>query len=803
MDGVRGNPAFHRSVLGVGVRWRCSVVRFLKRRMWVVFFTLFGMLIFLFVSYAALGWIARNRDPGPAVQVEFVDPDDPALVGQSVVVRGEAVHPQGIEHAGLWVNGEEVTSHPVKGSPRQTGLHFAWQPRAEGRYNVVLKAKSIYGVHGSSQPRLIQAVVQEDARSEGSRTQIILQEGDTVASVGEAFDVDPADIELPEGGSGVEPGESVFIMEGPEELDDASDATGEEESLDDLPEVEPVPPGEELVPLEGDSPGMPFWVSLPGVDLFCAALPEACGGGPGGGPPAKPDHVNNFALSGRCQVSVDWTDQSDNETGFRIFRVEPGVSSGLELVGEHPLSPGRGSRLSYLDEFAGRGRFTYIVQAYNGAGHVYMPASGEVETRCDETYAGSKVPVIVEVISLDVDVSRDQLYCYLSFGREPYSRVPRSYGTFIERREDGSWNISDFFSGEKGRRLWMPRENDLRLRGQCNVREGFMPLSRFSASIPPAQWDGREIVVGPEDGSYQATIRVFLSTMASGDMSLVDPDIPVPYNLKEVEHWQRCLVGRSCRTISGSAIAWEYPSGVDQPRAYQVFRRREGESEVEEVHMSRHPSWSAPIALADSDCALGATYSVNAITEIRDPITGEYIESPPSEEFEIHSECVEVEFTLVELKVNKIRDNCPGLRCDHNGNVYGTLWVGGKEVTWNFHSHSDGTISGGVPSTTHVAQGYESIYTWDSFYLNHGEGFDQNNHRFRIHVPLNEGFQINWEFKEHDKRGGDDNWCANRDRRNLFGRSASEWADTNIERYWFDGDDGDCEILIKIEALDE
>ena len=777
------------------------MVRFMKRRVWWVLAGLLILAALLAGSVFSLRWIARNRDPGPAVQVEFVEPDDPALVGQSVVVRGQAVHPQGIELTELWVNGVKVTTQNLDGRPSETDLYFAFQPGAAGVYNIVLKAKSVHGVFGSSSPWFIQAIVQEDGEETRLRTQVILQEEDTVESVADEFNVDPEDVELPDGKSDVEPGDSVFVRGGPEDIEEDVEALDEEESLDDLPEVEPVPPAEELVPLGGDSSGVPLWVELPGVDLVCAALPEACGGGPADGLPAKPENVINFALSERCQVSVDWTDQAHNETGFRIFRVEPGVTTGLEMVGEHPPSPGTGSRLSYLDEFAGRGRFTYLVQAYNGAGHVYMPASSEVETRCDETYAGSKIPVIVEVISLDVDIGRDQLYCYLSFGTEPFSRVPRSYGTFIERREDGSWNISDYFSGEKGRRLMMSRESDLRLRGQCNVREGFMPLSRFSASIPPAHWDGREIVVGPEDGSYQATIRVFLSTTARGDMSLVDPDIPAPYNLKEVDHWLRCLFGRSCRTMRGSAIAWEYPSGIDQPRAYQVLRRKHGESEVEPVHMSRHPSWSAPIALADSGCALGATYSVNAITGIRDPITGEYIESPPSEEFEIRSECVELEFTLLDLKVNKIRDNCPGLRCDHNGNVYGTLWVGGKRVVWNFHSHSDGTISGDIPSTSHVSEGSE--YTWESFYLNHGDGFDPENHQFRIFVPLNEGFQINWEFKEHDRRGGDDNWCANRDRHRYFDRSASEWADSNIERYWFDGDDGDCDIRFKIEVIDE
>ncbi len=778
------------------------MVRFLKRRIWWVLAGLVVLAALLAGSVFSLRWIARNRDPGPSVKIEAVDPAEPALVGQSVVVRGRAVHPDGLERTELWVNGERVSAQLVENGSTTVPIHVAWQPLAEGSYNVVLKATSKHGMSASSIPRLMWAAVQDDVEDTDSRTQIIFRDGDTLESVAEEFGVEPSDIELPAGTSEPVPGDSGFVRGLAEDAAGEGGALEEEETGDDLPRIEPVEPIEDPVPTGGGT-GTPFWVRMPGIDLVCTALPEACGGGPEDGLPEKPGNVINFALSDRCQVAVDWTDRSDKVTGFRIYRVEPGVTTGLEFVGEVPFSPGTGSHRSFLDKFAGRGRFTYIVQAYNGAGDVYMPASGEVETRCDETYAGSKIPVIVEVISLDMDISRDQLYCYLSFGTEPFSRVPRSYGTFIERREDGSWNISDYFSGEKGRRLMMTRKSDLRLRGQCNVREGFMPLSRFSASIPPEHWDGREIVVGPEDGSYQATIRVFLSTEAAGDKSLVDPDIPAPYNLTGVEHWLRCRFGRSCRTIHEPAIAWEYPEGVgvDEPRAYRVFRHLPGESEVEEVHRSQHPSWSAPVALGSSGCRLGASYSVNAVTGIRDPITGEYIESPPSEEFEIRSDCVKIKVILHELVVNKIRDNCPGLRCSNNGRVYGKLWIGGREISWNFHCHSGGCVSGGIPSTTHVSQ--NSDYSWESFYLNHGDGFDRENNSFVIHIPDGEGMQINWEFKEHDSVGGDDNWCARRDRGTLFRLTSEEWADAWGGINVIKGDKEDCEVHIGFQAVDE
>ena len=778
--------------------------RILKRRFWLFLAAAFVLLGILGGVYFGLRWVARHRDPGPAVAVEEVDPAGPALVGQSVIVRGQAHHPDGLLRTELWVNGEKISAQPVEDPAASVPIHVAWQPGGEGAYSVVLKATSIHGVSASSSPRLIRAAAQADVEDPDARTQIIFQEGDTLESAAEELGVDPSEIELPEGASEPEPGGSGFVRD----RDLGEDAAEEGERLDeeeiggDLPRIEPIELMEDPVPTGGGST-LPFWVNLPGVDLVCAALPEACGGGPEDGLPERPDDVLAYALSNRCEVAVDWVDRSDNETGFRIYRVEPGVTTGLEFVGEVPFSPGTGNHRSFLDEFAGRGRFTYIVQAYNGAGDVYMPASDEVETRCDETYTGPKIPVIVEMVSLDLETAREQLYCYLSIGGSPFSRVPRSYGVFIEKEGDSSWNVADHFAGEKGERLVVSREEDLWIRGQCSVREGFMPLPRFSVSIPPEQWDGREIIVGPEDGSYQAAIRVFLSTEASGDKALVDPDIPAPYNLKEADQWQRCLFGRSCLTFNQPAIAWEYPTGrgVGEPRAYRVFRTLSGESEVEEVHRSRHPSGSAPVALGSAGCSLGASYSVNAVTDIRDPITGEPIESPPSEEFEVRSECVPVEIILEELEVNKIRDHCPGIRCTNSGGVYGKLWIADKDVTWNYHCHKN-CLRGGLPNVTKVNV-FEDPYFWRDFYLNHGEGFDTGNHTFVVRIPADEGLRFNWEFKEHDGTGGDDNWCANRSRSAvLSARSRSAWRDVD-EVITLSGDDGDCEVRFRVRGVSE
>jgi hypothetical protein len=98
---------------------------------------------------------------------------------------------------------------------------------------------------------------------------------------------------------------------------------------------------------------------------------------------------------------------------------------------------------------------------------------------------------------------------------------------------------------------------------------------------------------------------------------------------------------------------------------------------------------------------------------------------------------------------------------------------------------------------------FEDPYFWRDFYLNHGEGFETGNHTFVVRIPAGEGLRFNWEFKEHDGTGGDDNWCANRSRSAVLGaRSRSAWRDVD-EVITLSGDDGDCEVRFRVRGVSE
>lgn len=768
-----------------------------KRNVLIAVLLLTGAAV-ITAAVASLRWIARRRDPGPTVVVSSYTPEDQIHPGQSVIIRGRALHPDGVIEGQLWINGDKISAQKWESAPDEINIHFAWQPRSEGTYQVTLKATSVHGVIGSSRPVLQNAVVQTDGSSPGSRNQIIMQEGDTPLTVAEELDIDIEELEIPDSESELEAGGSLFTREIPEEETDPDEPPVEISPEGDLPLVEPVEPVEDPTPTGGDSSGVPFWTSLPGLDLLCAALPEACGGGPDTGIPEKPSNVTAFPLSDSCSVSIDWIDQADNELGFRIYRVEPGVTVGLEYVGKYPASPGTGSHLTYLDEHAGRGRFTYFVQAYNAAGHVYMPASDEIETRCDETYPGEKIPLVVEAVRLQTNVHRDQMYCYVALGRGYLERVPTSYGEFIELEPDGSGNIAEYFAGKNSRRIMVDRKTDLHIRGRCNVRESYSALASFSETIPPEHWDGREIPIGPGDGSYLATIRVHLSTEAEGETALIDPDLPPPTNLRQVESWEDCTLGFACLSLDLPGLAWDYPADLEdyRPFAFQVYRRSLDRSTLNEVFYSVDPARSAPLFI-HQNCGVGAFYSVNAITDIRDPVTGQPIESPPSEEIKVTSECVDLTVTLISLQSYKMRDHCPGLRCKHQGQMYGQFWIGDTDIFWNFHCHREGCLVGDIPSTTHFT-GDEFNLSWRYFYLNHGDGFAVDNNTFTVRIPAARGLTFNWEFKEHDKVGGDDNWCAYRNPYPILeGNSPGDW-DNLDETFYLESEDGDCGVHFRI-----
>jgi len=108
-----------------------------------------------------------------------------------------------------------------------------------------------------------------------------------------------------------------------------------------------------------------------------SALPnDAIGGGTPPEPPAAPGNLSANAVS--CdQIDLAWTDNADNESGFRIERSTNGVNFGeIDTVGANVTN--------YSDTTAAENTtYWYRVRAYNGAGNsAYSNTASDTTPTC-------------------------------------------------------------------------------------------------------------------------------------------------------------------------------------------------------------------------------------------------------------------------------------------------------------------------------------------------------------------------------------------------------------------------------------
>ncbi|MFO1519291.1 MAG: fibronectin type III domain-containing protein [bacterium] len=107
---------------------------------------------------------------------------------------------------------------------------------------------------------------------------------------------------------------------------------------------------------ETDAPPFAKWE----VGYTCNGTPSHC---TNGGPLNPPTGLTGTA-DGPNRVTVTFTDNSDNETGFHVERADGpcGSSSVFTVVGTLPGSPGTGSTVVFVDNTVQPGQ-TYCYQA--------------------------------------------------------------------------------------------------------------------------------------------------------------------------------------------------------------------------------------------------------------------------------------------------------------------------------------------------------------------------------------------------------------------------------------------------------
>jgi hypothetical protein len=788
----------------------------------------------LFVCVLFLGAIlvyAVSASPGgapprPLVKITGTLPDGHAVAGQPVVIFIEASDPTGIARIELWVNGQKAAAqeNPDAANSLPFETSQAWVPNAPGNYLVISKAANTRNFEAESDPRVI--VVGErgfvaDPQLVGD---YIVVEGDTWESIAAALGTTPDELRaLNPGEDALTPGAALRIPPRPEG-DAAGDAEdpAPPEGIADAPHVDPPAPSPDTAPggeAEAEpAPGM-WWGPLPIPDGFmCTLNPALCARPLEGLPPPAPSGVDVRAAAG-CGVDVSWVDESDDEVGFRLYRITNRPRFRFDLVETFTASPGSGRRLSYLDAAPPRGTFWYTVVAYNAGGTTWSPPSAEITSEgCRTEFVG--LAAVVEGLSMETAGSFDRLYCYASLADAPFERVPRGASNFIAL-EAGAWNIAEHFSGSNKRPVFVYGDA-LNIVVECLAWQGgeLINLGRFTRSHPRAEWDGRILSATSDSGGYTVTYRInegYETADAETGRALwplVDGSLPVPYNLRTAAQWSDCRRSAedviACGLTEEPALAWDYTVAAASPRpalAYKVYRRLDGEDVPALYHTATAPSRSAP--QAPGGCERTVFYSVSAVVGV-DMLTGEEIQSPPSAELMVPPSCASLEITLNTLWVYGVYDGDPCTvfgDCRDDYEAYGWLMFNGHRFTWNNHcdpGFGEGCLSGGAPSYSTLLEA--SGHDWSAFSLNTGDGWGRGNNVIRIPIHDAEALVLRFQLIDHDDHSDDELWCGTEGRRTLRmlePRSAADWLAFD-EVLTVDGNDtllGACIVDFRVRGL--
>ncbi|MEX1071625.1 MAG: hypothetical protein WEC37_03275 [Anaerolineales bacterium] len=778
------------------------------------------MLLAIIYFYAA----AQTVPTRPLVTIDETIPAD-GVAGQALVVFAQASDPDGIDKVELWVNGQQVAAqaNPDADSLLPFKTSQAWIPGGAGNYLIVLKAIDREGFLGESVPFIVS--VHERAEDMDLEGEYFVQGGETPEDIAALFGITPEELLAanPEAGEFTS-GTPLIVPSGPEG-ESAGDAVGgPPDELEDIPRVDPpLPPTEPREAFDGEPASELWWFVLPLPDgFFCLIDPASCGRAIDIEPPPFPAPGEIYTapdveITGGCGIEVHWTDTSENEDGFRIYRFTSRPRFRMDLLWTQGRSGETGTHWVYIDENPPRGTFFYAVAAYNAGGDTWSaPSETVISEGCPPAGPVVVEALVVEALELQTEELFDRLYCYASLADSPFERIP--YGTgFITIASPAmmTWDIAEHFSGVNKREVFAPSAGPLNVVGECLAWQGeeLINLGRFGASHPPDEWDGRLLTSGPGSGTFDITYRINRSFHAADESGraawpLVYPIIPPPFNLHLTDEWARCTEvagGRpSCVGVEEPGLGWQYRVFEEYyPTSYRVYRRSPGDVAPVLYYDGITTMWTAP--LATDDCHERVFYSVSAVVG-NDPITGEEIQSPLSEEFEVPRSCAALEVTLDFLWVYGVYDGdpCTDLAtCRNDYEAYGWLDFNGRHIRWNDHC-DPGLFEGCVyvgPSYSVVDEASE--HNWADFNLNSGGSWSRENNV--ILVPIRDGESLNLMFtlSDHDTwPNGDDNWCGGTGRVVLTEgpHSAVEWLSFDEV---LESDDGNCIIGFHVRGLPE
>lgn len=751
-----------------------------------VFLLLFGVLgcilfvglLFMYANYA----FSPAEHTFPRVVIDKTFPEGSGVVNQPVIVFGQASDPDGIASTELWINGEKIASQ-INTESNLYPFNFSqvWIPDGPGNYLFFLRGIDRKGFASESPPVLIQVEERTYQPNPAIAGQYFVKEEDTIEGIAARFGTTPDDIRR------INP-ELVNLLAAESILVPPSPESAPGEDSDSLPIDEGAEPPHVLPPAlpspEGGVPAVPapapWWGFLPLPDRFdCLLNPALCAIPIDGETTTSPASDVHASLGSDCQVSLNWTDNSTNEVGFRVYRIVTRPRLRVELVTLLEPFPASGGRLNYVVSPAPIGESYYAVAVINLRGEeIWSAPSEKMTTTCSPSSTGSERILDVEALEMEIiDSSIERLYCYLSLAGSPFERIPQSTREFMIV-EGGAWNIAEYAGGDNKRALMVDETSPLQISAECLGWQGgtLVDLGSFTRLHPPEEWDGRPLAAGPDDGAFRVAYRIeptdpTETSAGYGGGGVLNPTVPIPFNVRATDSWMDCrypTVGADsvCTVVNEPGLAWDYEIDLTDPRPplyFNVYKHIQtpgaGSERVYLYYTTLDGThMRAPLG---NDCGEHVYYSVKAVTRF-DSIYGGETFSGRSEALEIQPTCVTLEITLVSLVVYGVDDGAPCTifaDCAEDYEAYGVFHFDRSSLIWNHHC--DHGLCGGGTSSTYTLIDEASRYNWAAMSLRKGSGrFSRGNNIIRI--PFRDRERVMWSFNlmDHDDASADGPWCG-------------------------------------------
>jgi hypothetical protein len=173
--------------------------------------------------------------------------------------------------------------------------------------------------------------------------------------------------------------------------------------------------------------------------------------------PAAPEMQSS---SGHCSTNLRITDQSETETGFFLYRLDPGAEF-FRRVATLDGHPGV-TNFTYSDMDLPSGNYSYYLAAFNSAGEaagntVFVEVKG---TDCPRPAVQS---LSFKEFNINPTKPVDNMYCYMSEGGNVWVRMPAGQETFVYP-VNGKFNFAPYFQNTLPSRV---RTGDFAIRTNC------------------------------------------------------------------------------------------------------------------------------------------------------------------------------------------------------------------------------------------------------------------------------------------------------------------------------------------------